>query len=64
MQIVIYDLKGQRVQVLADASFNAGSHQISWNGSDQRGHLAATGIYFVRLTTHSTQTHAKLLLLR
>ena len=64
VQIVIYDLKGQRVQVLADASFNAGSHQISWNGSDQRGHLAATGIYFVRLTTHSTQTHAKLLLLR
>ncbi|MBE0566737.1 MAG: flagellar hook assembly protein FlgD, partial [Krumholzibacteria bacterium] len=29
----------------------AGTHEVSWDGRDERGGRAASGIYLVRLTT-------------
>ena len=62
--LALYNLQGQRVRTLVDAIFNAGSHQIAWDGLDQRGRSVATGLYLARLITPTMQTHSKLLLLR
>lgn len=41
VKVIIYNLLGQRVAVLADQKFQAGYHTIVWNASD-----AASGLYF------------------
>ena len=63
-QLSLYNLQGQRIRTLVDAILPAGLHQFTWDGLDQRGHPAASGLYLTRLTTPTTQIHSKILLLR
>ncbi len=55
----IYNVLGQRVTVLADGSYNAGQHTVTWDASNQ-----ASGIYFYRLTTPDYVATKKMLLLK
>ena len=65
VHVAIYNVQGQLVRTFVDAPLHAGTHQVRWDGRDERGHAAATGPYFVRfLTEHSPPRYAKLLLLR
>ncbi|MDE2742366.1 MAG: lamin tail domain-containing protein [Gemmatimonadota bacterium] len=65
VHIAIYNVQGQRVRTLVDAPLHAGTHQMQWDGRDERGHAAATGAYFVRFRiAHAPPRYAKLLLLR
>ena len=65
VHVAIYNVQGQLVRTLVDAPLDAGTHQVRWDGRDERSHAAATGPYFVRfLTEHSPPRYAKLLLLR
>ena len=45
----IYNILGQRVRVLANEVWEAGLHQVTWDGRDRKGRALATGAYFVRL---------------
>jgi hypothetical protein len=47
--LAVYNIAGQRVRVLVDEPMEAGRHSIVWDGRDDRGVLAASGIYFSRL---------------
>ena len=47
--VSIYNILGQRVGVLASGMWEAGLHQVSWDGRDRKGRALATGAYFVRL---------------
>jgi hypothetical protein len=50
----IYGLDGSLVRVLADDQpFSAGEHGIQWDGVDESGRRAASGVYFVRIHTGS-----------
>ena len=65
VHVAIYNVQGQLVRTLVDAPLDAGTHQVRWDGRDERGHSAATGPYFARfLIEHSPPRYAKLLLLR
>ena len=65
VHVAIYNVQGQLVRTLVDASLRAGVHQMQWDGRDERGHSAATGPYFVRFRIeHSPPRYTKLLLLR
>ena len=65
VHVAIYNVQGQRVRTLVDAPLHADAHQMQWDGRDERGHLAATGLYFARFfIEHSPPRYAKLLLLR
>jgi hypothetical protein len=64
VEIGIYDLTGRRLTVLAHRSFAAGTHALSWNGRDSRGHSMASGTYFVRLVTASEVSTRKVMLIR
>ena len=47
--LVVYNLMGQMVRVIADRDFGAGPHQVSWDGLDSGGQQVASGIYLLRL---------------
>lgn len=47
--LVIHDLAGRRVRVLAHGMFEAGEHRIPWDGRDERGRALASGLYLARL---------------
>ena len=39
-------------------------HQVSWNGSDERGEALGSGVYFVKMTTESASFVQKALLVQ
>ncbi len=45
----VFDLRGRRVAVLADADFAAGDHHVAWDGRDAAGAPVPSGVYHVRL---------------
>ena len=53
VSIVVYDLSGRRVRTIWDGALEAGQHRVEWNGRDERGVTAPTGVYLVRLETDS-----------
>jgi hypothetical protein len=58
VHVCIYDAAGRRVVVLADRVFEAGSHALPWDGRDSGGGVVRNGVYFVRLESRGTQSHA------
>jgi len=60
----VYDLKGRLVRELANRNYDAGRHDIVWDGRDNRGGETASGMYFFRMRTiDEVQTH-KMMLVR
>ncbi len=54
VEINIYDVQGKLVRTLAAGkNFAAGQMELHWNGEDNRGQAAASGIYLYRLTARS-----------
>lgn len=49
VQVAIHDLSGRRIRLLADGERPGGLHAISWDGTDDRGQRAGSGVYFTRL---------------
>ena len=60
----IYDAAGRRVRTLVDERLARSAHARVWDGRDERGAPAASGIYFVRLVAARTTLVHKLVLLR
>ena len=48
-RLVICDLQGRNVRVLADESLASGTHTRTWDGRDQSGNAAPAGMYLVAL---------------
>ena len=44
--INVYNVLGEEIIKLADREFIAGKNEITWNGIDQKGSVADSGIYF------------------
>jgi hypothetical protein len=49
VKLHIFNLKGELVRTLADGEFNRGLYEKRWNGRDDTGRPAASGMYFYRL---------------
>ncbi|MEW6752303.1 MAG: VIT domain-containing protein [Candidatus Latescibacterota bacterium] len=62
--LTVYDLTGQGVRTLARGLLAPGEHQVSWDGRDERGVPAASGVYLYRLQVGGQQVTRRLLLLR
>lgn len=50
LRIEIFDVAGRRVSVIADRQFEAGVHQVTWNGTGHAGRDVTAGVYFVKLS--------------
>ena len=42
-------MRGRLVRRLAARDFPAGAHTLHWDGRDAHGHMAARGVYLVRV---------------
>ncbi len=50
VRLAIYNSAGQKVRVLLDGQIvGSGKHEVAWDGRDELGRKAATGIYLYRL---------------
>ena len=60
----IYDVSGRCVISLVDRYQDRGSYAVDWNGCDEKGIPAASGVYFYRLTSGKETLIRKMILLR
>ena len=59
VKLDLFDMLGRRVATLANKTFTAGEHSVSFDGSN-----LASGIYFARLSASHHQTTLKIMLIR
>ena len=62
--VSVYDLSGRMVSTIADDSFAAGEHRLSWRGIDEEGRDLAPGVYFVRVAGEGGAETRKVILAR
>jgi hypothetical protein len=61
--IRVYDVSGQLVRTLVNREHNVGVYETRWDGRDQGGNAAASGVYFYRLESgRFTETRRMVLL--
>ena len=64
VQLAVYDVHGQRVRMLADGHYGAGLQRVRWDGRDEDGRPAASGVYLYRIRADNRIQTRKLLLLK
>jgi hypothetical protein len=64
IELSIFDVRGHLIRHLESQSRVAGSYEAVWDGLDDSGHVASTGIYFCRLTSASGVQTRKLTMVR
>ena len=63
-ELRVYDLRGGLVRALVSADLEAGTHAVYWNGLDDSGNRAASGVYFIELRAGDFSEGRKISLLR
>ncbi|MEL6824528.1 MAG: glycoside hydrolase family 9 protein, partial [Calditrichota bacterium] len=65
VQIKIYNTLGQVVrQLVNNQLFTAGEHRVKWNGFDDNGSLAPSGVYIYELSAGTVRYAKKMIFLR
>jgi hypothetical protein len=64
VSIIVYNILGQQVRKLIDATMMPGAHHIIWNGDSDQGVPVSSGIYIVRLNSVNHQLSQKVVLLK
>ena len=60
----IFNTLGQEIRTLADVPYEAGYHSIKWDGKDNNGTPASSGIYFYQLQAGTFSQVKKMSLLK
>ena len=64
VSLEIFNVNGQRVNMLVDEYKAAGRYHVTWHAVDQDGHPIASGLYFYRLQVGQFSSTRKMLLLK
>ncbi|MCB1184874.1 carboxypeptidase regulatory-like domain-containing protein [bacterium] len=64
VSLKVYDVNGRLVRTLVAEMRDAGVHTVVWNGEDDRGGRAASGLYFARLVSGNVVQTRKMTLLK
>jgi len=64
VRVKIYDTRGQMVRDLLRQEFAAGLHEVLWDGRNDQGSNAPSGMYFVRFEAGETVGTKKMTLLK
>ena len=62
--MIVYNISGQKIRTLIDATMDAGTHTIIWNGKDDYGESMASGIYIYKLETSNQVLSKKMILMK
>jgi len=63
-RVEIYTVSGRRVATLLSGERAAGPHELTWDGTDDRGRDLASGVYLVRLTAGDRSAATRAVLTR
>lgn len=62
--ISIFDIRGNFIQHVANAQFDHGKYELSWDAVDQYNQPVSSGVYFIRFHSESFQKTTKVLYLK
>lgn len=62
--VTVFDLNGRKVKTLLDQPLNAGMYSVTWNGTNESGEKAGSGMYLSVLKVGGAIHTAKMLLLK
>lgn len=63
VRLVIHDVAGRRVTTVVDRRLGPGRHRFEWKLTDDQGARVPSGVYLARLTTRSTESVTRLVVL-
>ena len=58
-ELMIYNIKGQKVKRLVSDQLSAGQHSVVWNGTDDSGKPVSSGVYFYKMKSGNIYTQAR-----
>jgi hypothetical protein len=64
VDVAVHDVLGRHVRQLHDGTMPAGRHELTWDGRNESGDPASSGVYFVRYSGGGVFDTRKLVLLR
>ena len=64
LRLAICDIAGRRIRCLPQGSINSGIREVCWDGRDELGRAAPTGVYFVHATSGGRSESARFVLLQ
>jgi GxGYxYP putative glycoside hydrolase C-terminal domain/FlgD Ig-like domain/GxGYxYP_N second domain len=64
VEIVIYNISGQKVKVLVSAQHSAGRYTITWDGTNNLAKQVASGIYFYQATAGKNSNIKKMIFIK
>ncbi|MGB2980097.1 MAG: FlgD immunoglobulin-like domain containing protein [Candidatus Zixiibacteriota bacterium] len=64
VKVSVYNMLGQKVKTLLNEYQAAGHKTINWDGTDERGNKAASGIYFYRIKAGEFEDTKKMILMK
>ncbi len=62
--IIVYDVRGRHVKTLIDGEIEPGTHEVVWDGRNEKGEQVASGIYLYTLKNGRTVYTRKMLMLK
>jgi hypothetical protein len=62
--IEIFNIRGEKVRRLVDGRYPPADHTVSWNGTDDKGKQAGSGVFFYRMIAGDIISTRKMLLLK
>lgn len=63
VELIIYNIKGQKVKTLVQNQLAEGSYSMIWNGDDAFGKSVSSGVYFYKLVTDNNTVAVKKMML-
>ncbi len=64
VHLSVYDIAGRRVRTLVDQTLPAGTRNVIWDGRDERGNPASSGVYFYHIEAGNYRETKKMTLLK
>ncbi len=64
VELIVFNLLGQKVRVLASGLHAAGSYEVTWDGLNDNGRPVGSGIYIYELKTDNRIIIRKMLLFK
>ncbi len=64
VRIEIYNQIGQKIATILDKNMPLGSHLIQWDGADEQGNRAPTGVYFYQIRAGDLILTKKMVLIK
>ena len=64
IELIVYNIKGQKVKTLYSGFADIGEHTITWSGKDSNDKQVSSGLYFYKLKTNNNTLTRKMIMIK